>query len=59
MFLLQSVLMADENEASRVEEKDCNITMAERDCVLTSSEEERGDLNAFVSESYSLCVRGV
>ena len=58
MFLIQSAPMADENVASREEEKDCNLTMAERVCVLNSSEEE-GDLNAFVSESYSPCVRGV
>ena len=56
----QTAPMVDENVASTAEKKDCNLIMAERDCVVTSSEEERADLNAFVSEKLqSLCERSL
>ena len=60
MSVLQSASKADENVTSRVEEKDCTLIMSEIDCVLLSSEEEGGDLIAFVSEKLqSLCVRSL
>ena len=60
MSVLQSGPMADENEASEMETKDCNLNMSETDCVLTSSEEEGGFLNAFVGEKLqSLCERSL
>ena len=48
------------NVTSRVEEKDCDLTMAERGCIITSREEGGEDLNAFVNEKLqSLCERSL
>ena len=39
-------------------EKDHELTVAERDCVMTSSEEDMDDLNAFVSERLQFMSAG-
>ena len=54
------VAVVDEYVASEVEEKDCSLTINEGNFVLTSSEEEGGYLNAFLSEKLqSLCERSL
>ena len=50
MSVLETVPVASEVEKSERVEKDRELTIAEKDCVMTSSEEEMDDLNAFVNE---------
>ena len=50
MSVLQTVPVASEVEKSGEVEKGRELTVAEKDCVMTSSEEEMEDLNAFVNE---------
>ena len=48
--VLQNVPVASEVGMSGEVEKDHELTIAEKDCVMTSSEEDMDDLNAFVIE---------
>ena len=50
MSVLQNVPVSSEVGMSGEVEKDHELTVAEKDCVMTSSEEDMDDLNAFVSE---------
>ena len=50
MSVLETVPVASEVERSERVEKGRELTIAEKDCVMTSSEEEMDDLNAFVNE---------
>ena len=50
MSVLQTVPVASEVERSKEVEKDRVLTIAEKDCVMTSSEEEMEDLSNFVAE---------
>ena len=50
MSVLQNVPVASEVGNSGEVEKDRELTRAEKDCVMTSSEEEMDNLNAFVDE---------
>ena len=50
MSVLQNVPVSSGVVESRSVQKDHELTIAENDCVLTSSEEDMDDLNAFVDE---------
>ena len=50
MSVLQNVPVSSGVVESRSVQKDHELTIAEKDCVLTSKEEEMDDLNAFVDE---------
>ena len=50
MSVLQDVPVSTEVVMSGEVQKDHELTVAEKDCVMTSSEEDMDDLNAFVSE---------
>ena len=50
MSVLQNVPVSSEVVMSGEFEKDPDFTVAEKDCVMTSSEENMDDLNAFVNE---------
>ena len=50
MSVLQTVPVASEVEKSSKVEEDRELTFAEKDCVMTSSEEDMEDLSAFVAE---------
>ena len=50
MSVLQNVPVSNEVVRSREVEEDHELTVAEKDCVMTTSEEDMGDLNAFVNE---------
>ena len=50
MSVLQNVPVSSEVGMSGEVEKDHELTVAEKDCVMTSSEEEMDDLSAFVNE---------
>ena len=50
MSVLQNVLVSSGVVESGSVQKDHELTIAEKDCVLTSSEEDMDDLNAFVDE---------
>ena len=50
MSVLQNVPVASEVGKSGEVEKDRELTVADKDCVMTSSEEDMDDLNAFVNE---------
>ena len=55
-----SAPIAAKNKTSRVEEKKCNLTLAECDCFMTSSEEVGEALNNFVNEKLKfLCERSL
>ena len=54
MSVLQNVPIASEVGMSGEVEKDHEMTRAEKDCVMTSSEEEMDDLNAFVDGKLQL-----
>ena len=46
---LQSVPLRAESNGAELGDEDLNLTMAERDCVLTSSDDDVEDLSAFVA----------
>ena len=48
--ILRNSPMSSEIVTSGVLQKDHYLTIAEKDCVMTSSEEDMDDLNAFVNE---------
>ena len=48
MSILQSVPIGAEFVGAKIRNVDRDSTMAEKDCVLTSREEEMDDLSAFV-----------
>ena len=50
MSVLQNVPVSSGVVESGSVQKDHELTIAEKDCVLTSSEEDLGDMNAFVDE---------
>ena len=50
MSVLQNVPVSIGVVESRIVQEDQELTIAEKDCVLTSSEEDMDDLNAFVDE---------
>ena len=50
MSVLQNVPVSSGGVESGSLQKDHELTIAEKDCVLTSSEEDMEDLNAFVDE---------
>ena len=50
MSVLQNEPMSIEGVMSKVVEKDHDLTVAEMDCVATSSEKDMDDLKSFVSE---------
>ena len=50
MSILQNVPKLSEIVTSRVVEKDHDLTVAAKDCVMTSSDEDMDDLNSFVLE---------
>ena len=50
MSVLQNVPVSSELEMSGEVPKDHELTIAEKDCVMTSNEEDMDDLNAFVNE---------
>ena len=50
MSVLQNVPVSSGVVESRSVQKDQDLTIAEKDCVLASSEEDMDDLNAFVDE---------
>ena len=50
MSFLQNVPMSSEIVTSGVVQKDRDLTVEEKDCVMTSSEEDMDDLNEFVNE---------
>ena len=50
MSVLQNVPMSSEVVMSGEVQKDHDLTVAEMDCVMTCSEEDMDDLNAFVNE---------
>ena len=50
MSILQNVPMSSEIVMSREVQKDHDLTVAEKDCVMKSSEEDTDHLNAFVNE---------
>ena len=54
MSVLQNVPVSSEVVTSRVVQQYCDLTVAEKDCVETSSEEDGDDLNAFVDEKLRL-----
>ena len=54
MSVLQNVPVSSGNVESGRVQKDHVLTVAEKDCVLTSSEEDMDDLNAFVNEKLQL-----
>ena len=47
---LQGFPKRDESIGAKMGDEDRNFTMAEKDCVLTNSDDDVGDLNAFVTE---------
>ena len=50
MSMLQNVSVLSEVVMSGEVQKDQELTVAEKDCVMTSSEEDMDDLNSFVNE---------
>ena len=50
MSVLQNVPVSSEVGMSGEMEKDHELTVAEKDCVMKSSEEDMDDLNAFENE---------
>ena len=54
MSVLQNVPLSSGDVDSGRVQKDHGLTIAEKDCVLTSSEEDMDDLNAFVNEKLQL-----
>ena len=56
MSVLQNVPVASEVGLSGEVEKDHELTRAEKDCVMTSNEEDMDDLNAFVNEKLQLMI---
>ena len=48
--ILQRAPMGAENIGARVGDENSDLTMAEKDCVLTSSDEDVEDLSAFMTE---------
>ena len=50
LSLLQNVPVSSEVGMPGEVEKDEELTVAEKDCVMTNSEEDMDDLNAFVNE---------
>ena len=54
MSVLQNVPVSSEFVESGSVQKDNELTIAEKDCVLTSSEQDMDDLNTFVNEKLQL-----
>ena len=54
LSILRNVPVSSEVRMSGEVEKDHALTVAEKDCVLTSSEEDMDDLNAFLNEKLQL-----
>ena len=50
LSVLPSESITAENVKSRVDDKDCDLTVAKRDCAITSREGDAEDLSALVSE---------
>ena len=55
---LQSVRTRDESFGAELGDEDRNLTMAEKDCVLTSSDDDVEDLSAFVAETLQWLSEG-
>ena len=56
--VLQTVPVASEVEKSGEVEENRELTVAEKDCVMTSSEEDMEDLSAFVAERLQCLSEG-
>ena len=58
MSVLQNVPVSSEVGMSREVEKDHELTVAEKDCVLNSSDDDVEDLSAFVAERLQCLSEG-
>ena len=55
---LQGARMRAESIEARLVDEDRNLTMAEKDCVLTSSDDDVEDVSAFVTERLQCLIEG-
>ena len=55
---LQGAHMRAESVGPRLEDEDRNLTMAEKGCILTSSDDDVEDLSAFVTERLQCLIEG-
>ena len=58
MSVLQNMPVSSGFVESSSVQKNHELTIAEKDCVLTTSEEDMDDLNAFVDEKFQILSAG-